>query len=314
MARGSDIACDIGKPRPADPATRVSYFPAVGAAHNAWSWRSSLLPSSPAAASACPARTTKPEPPGEPTTMSVRRLISSRAPGRRSQHRIRTICDVDAVVNLDDELSAQVAYRVAHRRGANVGRESTPRLRLRQRSHQLRACGQRGRGTDDRGTGDRDARGTDRGDRGLHRDRATFGAQRPRAPAPSPRRRLGAMPATGLDPMLPHARSPSPLGATPLELHEPSRVYDVMFADTREVGTERKSRQRVRAADGAQAGNLLQNSCGRCPCPSAPRSDSPSAVACPVRPVRATGRLQPPCIRYTVSQRRIDFRILFRMS
>ncbi len=192
---------------------------------------------------------------------------------------------------------------------------STPRLRLRQRSHQLRACGQRGRGTDDRGTGDRDARGTDRGDRGLHRDRATFGAQRPRAPAPSPRRRLGAMPATGLDPMLPHARSPSPLGATPLELHEPSRVYDVMFADTREVGTERQSRQRVRALRmEPKPGNSCRTPVAGARARQHRAATHPPRVACPVRPAWATGRLQPPCIRYTVSQRRMDFRILFRMS
>jgi hypothetical protein len=93
---------------------------------------------------------------------------------------------------------------------------------------------------------------------------------------------------------------------------EPSRVHDVMFADIREVRTERESRQRVRLRIELQPGSSCGTPVAGARAHQHRAATHPPHVACPARPVRATGRLQPPCIRYTVSQRRMDFRTLFR--
>ena len=93
---------------------------------------------------------------------------------------------------------------------------------------------------------------------------------------------------------------------------EPSRVHDVMFADIREVRTERESRQRVRLRIELQPGTSCGTPVAGARAHQHRAATHPPHVACPARPVRATGRLQPPCIRYTVSQRRMDFRTLFR--
>ena len=67
---------------------------------------------------------------------------------------------------------------------------------------------------------------------------------------------------------------------------EPSRVHDVMFADIREVRTERESRQRVRLRIELQPGSSCGTPVAGARAHQHRAATHPPHVACPARPVR----------------------------